>query len=294
MRTIFSMTGFAVAKAQHANCELTCEIRSLNSRYLEIYLKLPPTLRELEDELKDVIRGRLGRGKINCTVVMDAEGSSGQSISVNEAAVHNYVQALQEVRHLAGIKEPLKLADLADYKDIFSVDEPDGIDDGLRNAMKELVDEAAAKLNVTRASEGENLRNDLLERMDLVETLSREVRELGQGNARAEFDKLYQRLLSLIDDQKIDRNRLEMELALISDRVDISEEVVRMSSHLSLFRENLAVGSPIGKKLNFILQEMHRESNTMSSKNTLIEISHRVVRIKEEIERIREQVQNIE
>lgn len=109
-----------------------------------------------------------------------------------------------------------------------------------------------------------------------------------------EFQKQMERLKNLIDDNKLDRNRLEMEVALISDRVDISEEIVRLNSHIELFKEDLEQGSPIGKKLNFILQEMHREANTMSSKNTLIEISHRVVAIKEEIERMREQVQNIE
>jgi len=127
-----------------------------------------------------------------------------------------------------------------------------------------------------------------------IHNLNMEIKELSVDNARNEFDKLYKRLLSMIDEKKIDHNRLEMELALISDRVDISEEVVRMESHLELFRENLAAGSPNGKKLNFILQEMHREANTMSTKNTLIEISHRIVTIKEEIERMREQVQNIE
>ena len=121
-----------------------------------------------------------------------------------------------------------------------------------------------------------------------------ELKPLAQQNPRVEFEKLYQRLQNLIQEQKIDRERLEQEVAIIADRVDITEELVRLESHIQLFRDTVANGSPAGKKLNFILQEMHREANTISSKNTMVEISHRAVILKEEIEKIREQVQNIE
>jgi len=149
-------------------------------------------------------------------------------------------------------------------------------------------------LNTMRANEGENLRQDLLQRLERIETLTREVARLGEKNPRQEFDRLYKRLLALINQEKIDANRLELELALLSDKVDITEETIRMQSHIQLFRENLNAGSPIGKKLNFLLQEMHREANTMSNKATMIEISHRVVTIKEEVEKMREQIQNVE
>lgn len=168
------------------------------------------------------------------------------------------------------------------------------LDDQFAQTFEALINDAIAQLDITRGAEGENLRRDLADRLDALEKLTGEIAEMGKGNARSEFEKLYQRLITLVDEGKIDRNRLEMELALISDRVDISEEVVRMGSHIELFRENLRQGSPIGKKLNFILQEMHREANTISTKNTLIEISHRSVTVKEEIERMREQVQNLE
>ena len=217
-----------------------------------------------------------------------------QRLSLNTGSVTMYTKLLNQLRAAAGIDAPLQISDFLQFKDLFVPDEQNLLDDHFVQTFEALINDAIAQLDVTRGAEGENLRRDLSERLDALEKLTGEIAEMGKGNAREEFEKLYQRLITLVDEGKIDRNRLEMELALISDRVDISEEVVRMHSHIELFRENLAQGSPIGKKLNFILQEMHREANTISTKNTLIEISHRSVTVKEEIERMREQVQNLE
>ena len=145
-----------------------------------------------------------------------------------------------------------------------------------------------------RSQEGIHLKSDLQKRLDKITILTEEITGLSKENPSIEFEKLRKRLLSMITEDKIDINRLEQELAIIADRVDITEETVRMKSHIQLFQENLNTGSPIGKKLNFILQEMHRETNTMSNKTTIVEISHRLVTLKEEIEKVREQVQNIE
>ncbi len=294
MGTVYSMTGFAAEKVQNETREITCELRSLNSRYLEISVKLPLTLKDWEDSIKTIIRKKVKRGKITCSITIDSQESPIEKLQVNEGVVRMYKQLLDQIRSIANIDQPVQVSDILEFKDALSFEEVTEIDKALQDTMFKLVDNTVDQLNLSRATEGNHLKDDLEKRLSSIDELSQKITELGKENAKQEFDKLYHRLLSLIDEQKIDKNRMEMELAIISDRVDISEEVVRLQSHIRLFRKNLAQGSPIGKKLNFILQEMHRESNTISSKNSLIDISHRIVTVKEEIERMREQVQNIE
>ncbi len=294
MGEIYSMTGYASSTIVVDGGELICEIRSLNSRYLEIFLKLPQSLKAFEDQIKGLIRKKVNRGKINCVLTATSAEMFQNGLQVNEAAVKMYRDLLENIRKAAGISAPIQLSDLLLFKDVFTVDEEKAVDETLQQKLVELLNSALDDLNATRSEEGENLRTDLSDRLNTIQTLAKEVGNYGSENARVEFDKQYERLKKQIDENKLDRNRLELEVAIISDRVDISEEIVRLQSHITLFQGDLLSGSPIGKKLNFLLQEMHREANTMSSKNTMIDISHRVVTIKEEIERMREQVQNIE
>ncbi len=294
MNKLYSMTGYATEKLEIENGELTCEIRSLNSRFLEIFLKLPQTLKSMEEPIKNLIRQKVGRAKVNCslTVILPAVLQNG--LQVNEAAVKLYAGLLEQIRKSANIQTPLQMSDLMLFKDLFTMEQTEEVDEALLQAVLGLVNSTLDQFNQSRAEEADHLRKDLIQRLGALKQLALEVENLAPENARAEFQKQFERLSKMVDDNVLDRNRLELEVAIISDRVDISEEVVRLKSHIELFHQNLESGSPIGKKLNFILQEMHREANTMSSKNTMIEISHRVVTIKEEIERMREQVQNIE
>ena len=294
MSSLQSMTGFAVGMAPMETGEITCEIRSLNSRYLEIYVKLPRQIYDLEDAIKEIIRKKLDRGKISCTINLNTDGSPVQNLRVNADSVRFYKNLLEQIRDSAGLKEPLRLEHLLDFKEILAFENGENLGEGSQAQLLKLVENVCEKLQQTRAAEGKHLQSDLEERLTAIEKLVKQIEVLGKGNAKIEFNKLCGRVFHLVDEGKIDRNRLEMELALIADRVDITEELVRMGSHISLFRKNLKKGSPIGKKLNFILQEMHREANTISSKNSLIEISTLIVSVKEEIEKIREQVQNIE
>ena len=293
MKPIYSMTGYATEKSALSNGEITCEFRTLNSRYLEIYLKLPQQLRNYEDAFKNVIRKHIDRAKVNCVITISETEVLPDMMQINAPLVKMYRHLLEDLRMSADIKEPLKISDFLQFKDLFNIAE-NVVDDSLVQVVENLLVLTIKQLNIARSEEGENLRKDMLSRLNNVMQMANEVQTYAAQNSRMEFQKQMERLKNLIDDNKLDRNRLEMEVALISDRVDISEEIVRLNSHIELFKEDLEQGSPIGKKLNFILQEMHREANTMSSKNTLIEISHRVVAIKEEIERMREQVQNIE
>lgn len=294
MNTLKSMTGFATVQSEYEGNEVTCEIRSLNSRYLEISVKLPRALADYETLVKELIRKEITRGKIMYTLNFSSLNGDIQNLKINEETVQNYVNLLKQMKAAAGLNSPITLDHLLFFKDVITFEEEKPTDDKMGEIIVDITGRAMKKLNEMRTSEGANLKVDIEKNLEEVERLTGEIARICTQNARIEFDKMYQRLLSLIDEKRIDRSRLEQEVAIISDRVDISEETIRMKSHIQLFRENLKAGSPIGKKMNFILQEMHRESNTMSNKATMVEISHRVVTIKEDVEKIREQVQNIE
>ncbi len=294
MDNLNSMTGFATVQTKYDDTEITCEIRSVNSRYLEISVKLPRVLADLENQLKDIIRKKVTRGKIMYSLNFSALTSELQNLKIDPGTVKTYMNLLEQMREAAGVDSPINLDHLLFFKDIISFEEDSHLNEELVEIIEKITEETLDKLNEMRTREGSNLKDDLAARLDKIERITGEVSVLGKDSPRVEFEKLYNRLLSLLSEDKIDRARLEQELAIISDKVDITEETVRMKSHIQLFRENLEAGSPIGKKLNFILQEMHREANTMSSKTTIVDISHRVVEIKEDVEKLREQIQNIE
>lgn len=286
------MTGFALLSDSHGH-GINCEIRSLNSRFLEINIKIPLALKDLEDSIKELIQKNIGRGRVTCTITINSDQSLS-NLKIDSNTVAQYKALLNQIRKIAKIDEEVKLEHLLAFKDIISFEEDTTIDRNFEKSILELVQNTLSGLNQMRNIEGENLNKDIKSRLVSIQKNLQKIKPISKKNAKIEFDKLYKRLLSLIDEQKIDRNRLENELAIISDRVDIAEEIIRLQSHIDLFKQNLKAGSPIGKKLNFLLQEMHREANTISSKSTLLEISHNIVTIKEDVERIREQIQNIE
>jgi uncharacterized protein (TIGR00255 family) len=294
MKTIKSMTGYATVQAQYDNSELTCEIRTLNSRYLEIAVKLPKFLNDLETPIKDVIRKKVTRGKLFCNINASSTNGELQNLKIDKNTVKIYLNLLEQIKHISNIDSPITIEHLLFFKDIISFEDQAVLDEKLISAILNMVEETLNSLNEMRLQEGKNLKEDIVGRIKKIEKINKEIAEYATDNPQMEFDKLYQRLVSLIEEENVDKSRLEQEIALIADRVDITEEIIRMKSHLKLFNDNLRKGSPIGKKLNFILQEMHRETNTISNKSTMIEVSHRVVSIKEEIEKLREQIQNIE
>lgn len=294
MNNILSMTGFSSMQAKYNNSEITCEIRSLNSRYLEISLRLPKILTDLENSIKDLIREKITRGKIMYSLNFSSLTSEIQNLKIEPETVKIYMNLLEQMKQTSGIKTDIKLDHLLTFKDIISFEEETEIDEELANFVFSLTNNTLDKLTDMRSKEGKFLKDDLDLRLNNILKLCEEIAQLGKDNAKSEFDKLYRRMLSLISEDKINNNRFEQELAIIADKVDITEEIVRLKSHIKLFEDNLNIGSPVGKKLNFILQEMNRETNTISNKATMVDISHRVVALKEEIEKIREQVQNIE
>jgi uncharacterized protein (TIGR00255 family) len=217
-----------------------------------------------------------------------------QNLKIEPDTIKIYTKLLKQMKEEAKIKEEIRLDHLLAFKDIISFEEETTVDEKLSGFIFKLTNQTLNELTKMRSEEGNFLKTDLKERLQNIVKISSQIFDLGKKNARNEFDKLYQRVLALIDENKIENQRFEQELAIIVDKVDITEEAVRLKSHIKLFEDNLNAGSPVGKTLNFILQEMNRETNTISNKATMIEISHQVVKLKEEIEKMREQVQNIE
>ncbi len=294
MNHLKSMTGFATVSKEYEGGEATCEIRSVNSRYLEMSLRLPRMMADLEGPLKEIVRQKITRGKIMGSISFASLNNDLQNLTIQPDLIRMYKKLLEQISHQAGIQAEIKLDHLLFFKDVISFEEDQTVDESLVNFINDLMNETLDQLNEMRLQEGRYLKSDLEARIEKISDVTEEISRLGKTNARSEYERLTHRVKSLIGEEKIDESRMEQELAMIADKVDITEEVVRMKSHLELFRADLSSGSPVGKKLNFILQEMNRETNTMSNKATMIEISHRVVQLKEEIEKIREQVQNIE
>lgn len=289
-----SMTGFGKGAAHNHNIEITCEIRSVNSRYLDLIVRMPPELNSLEKHIRDKVKLSVLRGKITLFVNLTQNKNSNDGLFIQTEKFKHAYKSLQELRVSLDLKEEITIEHLLSIPDILKPDFSTIPEDEMSMLLNDSLDEALKNFNQMRAEEGKILLDDLRQRMDKIITLKKEIDELAGGNVQKEFDKLYQNVLGLLGEQKIDRDRLESEIAILSDRVDITEESVRLESHFELFNNAINKQKEVGKKITFILQEILREVNTINSKNSMVEIQHRVIRIKEELEKIREQAQNLE
>jgi uncharacterized protein (TIGR00255 family) len=298
---LISMTGFGRGEATSATDKggltATAEVRSVNSRFLETSVRLPRTMSEREFEVRELVRKSLERGKINVNVTITrGEAAASVPLEVNEPLARGYFDLLDRLRTVTGMTAEITLRDLTGFSDIFLSDAANA---DAATAEWQLAQEAVQKsleaLNAMRKQEGSELEKDLRKRITNLDEKVSEVEKLSTGTSEAEFAKLKQRVLELTQDVNIaNQDRLDMEIALIAERLDITEEIVRFRSHIKFFLEALAAPEPAGRKLNFLIQEMNREINTMGSKTNDPQVSHIVVLAKEEMEKIREQVQNVE
>lgn len=289
-----SMTGYGRGDATSDNFRATVEMRSVNNRYCEISLKLPAQLQKIEQVLKDAIQKKTSRGKIGVTVELEYHAEEALPVHIREDELQKRLKTLEKVREIAGITEPVKLEHLLEFKELFEATE---IEPELLEEQQKVVEQAVFmaldELLKMRRNEGRNLQKDLEQRMNLLEGYCNDVKINEKDRIREVHQRLSERLGQLLEDSRVEEERIEQEIAIMADRLDISEELVRMSSHISYFRESLQSKDSQGKKLNFILQEMHREVNTIGSKANHAGISRKVVEMKDIIENIREQIQNI-
>ncbi len=289
------MTGFGRAEANGEGVTATVEMRSVNNRFLEVSARLPKEFNLRESDVKDILRKTFSRGKITLTVTLDRSKETDKVLDVNGALALKFKEALNTIRKEAKIKEAVSLSHLLFFKDelIRRDSNSDSVDHDW-NVITVAIAKGAKSLNTMRVKEGKELAKDLRKRINELNKVVDKIESISKEQVPEERKRLHERIARLFENEEIDEQRLEMEVVILADKLDVTEECVRWKSHSKFFIEAINDKEPAGRRLNFLLQEMHREINTMGSKSSDSRIAHLVVKAKEELERIREQVQNIE
>ncbi len=290
---IYSMTGYGKASTTFKNYNIEVETRSVNNRFLEISLKLPIAFQVKEYELRELIRSKLKRGKIFISVSIKSIEGEDLFFTLDEKKLNQIYLTLKQAKKILKIKDSINLSDILSFKDIFSYEVQEK-DEELFNNIKITIEEAIKNLLLMRASEGAELKKDLELRLNKIENTIKIIENNFSENLTEYFNRLKERSKQLIQDLANYEDRLNIELALLSEKSDITEECVRLITHIKFFNEILNSENEVGRRLNFLCQEMHREANTIASKSISSEITHYSVLIREEIEKIREQIQNVE
>jgi len=292
---IASMTGYGRGDVKRNGKEITVEIRSLNNRFLDISLRLPKTLSFFEDEVRNLIRQHLTRGRVNVVVnVKESQNDKNIDSAINMELAQQYLNQLSALKKQLNLPGKIKLKHLIYFSDIFFAETEDDVSEEAWNDIKSAMISAIEQLKKMRLSEGNELNEDLVKRIKSLDKDIEEIERLANSRMDRERIKLKERIESLNLSGEVDEGRLEMEIAILASRMDVTEECTRMKSHNKMFLDVLTSEETVGRKLNFLLQEMTREANTIGSKACDADVSHLVVNIKEEIEKLREQVQNIE
>ncbi|HEX9652084.1 MAG TPA: YicC/YloC family endoribonuclease [bacterium] len=291
---IFSMTGFGRGELIQNGLEIHVEIRSLNHRFLEVEIRAPKPVLAFEQEIKELVRCHLSRGRVSLTIALKGEEEPTSGLTIDKALAATYVKLLRELQEELGLEGGIKLEQLLSFSDIISYEPTKPSDSNIWEPLKQAIQVALEDLKAMRLKEGEEIKKDLHTRIQGIDTIIREIEAHAKLRLQEVFVRLKERITGLTKLEGLDEGRLELEIALLADKVDVTEECTRFKSHNALFWDYLENGKSEGRKLNFLLQEMHREANTIGAKANDAEIAHRVVEIKEEVEKLREQVQNIE
>jgi uncharacterized protein (TIGR00255 family) len=287
------MTGFGKGSVVTSKISVEAEVKSVNSRYLEVFIKLPQFLSHREYELRELVKDKIKRGKINISIQIKRDTTLNGSSAFDEEKLKSYLKVLKQIKKAANLSEEIKLEHLLNNKEFIASSDYD-LSETEFNKVKKSVNTALNNLQIMKRNEGRELAKDLAKRIHLIEKNVNEIGSKSKNSINDYYGKLKERVAELLDDNKISEERLNLELAIIADKADITEERVRLKSHLKFFTECINKETEPGRKLNFLCQEMNREANTISSKSISTSITHQVVIIKEEIEKIREQIQNIE
>ena len=294
---IRSMTAFGRARATVGGKDITVEIRSVNNRFFDCSVKLPRAFSFLEEKIKPyLLAASVSRGKVDVFVSVDVVDSPSTQIVLDEGYAAAYLSALRTLGERFGLKDDISIMTVAQNRDLFLVQKPEEDAEKDWNDLKVVLDEAVQKFIAARTREGENIRKDLESKIESIRTKVDEIEKLSLADVETYRQKLEARLREMLSDNRIvfDENRILTECAIFADRIAIDEELVRLRSHFDGFAEILASEEPVGRRLDFLIQELNRETNTIGSKCQNSAIARLVVDIKCEIEKIREQIQNIE
>ena len=290
---ITSMTGFGGGAAEGQGVRLGVELRSVNSRFLDIQVRCPSNLQAFEQLIRERVQAQLSRGKVSVNFSWTEEAQKKALPTLDEEVASGYLTKLQRLAELSQSDTQVDLALLARLPGVFSFAAAEPENDEAKELMQAALDEALVEMVAMRTKEGQALADDLRQRVEAVEAHLEHIAELVPNTREQVQSRLRDKVQALLEPGAIDEDRLAMEVVLIAERSDITEEIVRFRSHNAQFFEALDKGGEVGRRFNFLLQEMNREANTISSKSSDPEIIHRVVEIKEEVERLREQVQNL-
>lgn len=291
---IQSMTGFGRCQKTLGSRDITVEIKAVNHRYLEFSSRLPRSLGFIEDKLKAQVQSRIARGKVEVSVTVAEQKGSASRVTLNEGLALSYLEELRIFARKNGLTDDLTLSDFCRLPDLFTTRMAEVDEDALWRDISETADGALDSFIAMRRREGEKLSTDLAAKLYNILTLVEAVERRSPETVEAYRQRLYKKLGELLADRQIDDGRVLTEAALFADKVAVDEETVRLRSHIDQFRHILTLEEPVGRKLDFLVQEMNREANTIGSKAQDAEMARIVVELKSEIEKVREQIQNIE
>ncbi len=290
---IRSMTGYGKSREIIGNYDVEAEVKSLNNRYLDLTVRLPKELYSREFEIRNLVKKEVNRGKVYVSISIKLQDYTADLSSFNKDGLLRTVALLENIKSISNVNDNISLDHLLNLQHFF-MDDLVELTDEEYSRIENLLRKAITKLHEMRSVEGEELKNDMIQRVDSIEKNVAEIESLLTPSVHEYFAKLKSRAEELLADFSKFDDRLSTELALLSEKYDTSEEIVRLRSHIKQFRDILSGGKEVGKKLNFIVQEMNREANTINSKSISTDISYKALAIKEELEKIREQIQNIE
>ena len=290
---IRSMTGFGKAIIEKNSRKYQVEIKSVNHRYLDISVKIPRAISFLEEEVKREISKSVKRGKVDVFITFENNSLEGREIKINTDLAKEYIKELKNLAKEENILADIQVNDIAKYPDVLKIQE-NGEDEKIKEELVEVVANATESLMKMKKSEGEKIAEDLSKRLEKIQEKVNETSNLSTGLIEEYVVKLKERIKKLLKEEEIDETRLAEEVVIYADKCSIEEEITRLNSHILQVKELLNSDKSVGKKIDFIIQEMNRETNTIGSKSNNLGITNNVIDLKTEIEDMREQVQNIE
>ena len=291
---IKSMTGFGRCEVSENDRKFTVEMKSVNHRYLDVNIKMPKKLNFFESAIRALLKDYIQRGKVDMFITYEDMTENNVSIRYNKEIAAEYLKYLKDMAEEFALDNDIRVSTLSRYPEVFSMEEVAIDEEGIWKTLEKAIKEAAEGFVETRIKEGENLRNDLISKLDGMLAHVDFIEERSPQIIAEYKQKLEDKVKDLLADVKVDENRLLMEVTIFADKVCVDEEIVRLKSHIETTKATLQAGGSMGRKLDFIAQEMNREANTILSKANDLEISNRAIELKTEIEKVREQIQNIE
>ena len=291
---IRSMTGFGRCEKTVNNYDISVEIKAVNHRYADYNIKLPRMYNFLEEDVKKYLQQYIVRGKVDVYLTIYKELDDSKEIILNEALAESYVKALKRIAERFEVRDDISVSSIARFNDVFDVKHTEEDEEIIRSSVLEVLGEALSGFIAAREREGQKLATDMIARVGLIRNEVIKIEKIAPDTVIEHKNNIEQRIRDLLGDATVDENRLLTETAIYADKLSVNEEIVRLKCHLEEFDRIMDKGDAVGRRLDFLLQEMNRETNTIGSKCNNLEISNIVINIKSELEKVREQLQNLE